>query len=232
MNRKDASIIQALLKQAADICPQGLLLDGDEIGNTDMTDLSAAEYSHIMNAVPKRQMEFISGRKISRRLLLQLGYSPALIPRGEHGNPIWPTGIVGSITHTDDYCLVALGKQSMLTSVGIDLEHVGSVEANLWSLLFTDAEIAQLNAEKDDAVRNELATILFTAKEAFYKYNYPIDGKWLDFKDINVGFDRQSNKLSFLSNDGSVIGSQTGFSLIISKYAVSIVWCKHQGDEV
>jgi 4'-phosphopantetheinyl transferase EntD len=34
--------------------------------------------------------------------------------------------------------------------------------------------------------RAEAATILFGAKEAFYKYQYSLTRTWLDFKDVTV----------------------------------------------
>lgn len=216
--------IQTLLKQSESILPKGLLLDGDAICDEEPTVLFPVEYDYIQNAVPKRQREFICGRKVSRRLLLQFGYSSIPVLMDKCGCPIWPVGMAGSITHTDDYCLVTLGKQSVIPSIGIDLEKADSVEPNLWPLLFTDKEIARLNVEGNLMTRNHLATLLFSAKEALYKCHYPVDRKRLDFKDISVKFDDQSNQLLFLNKDESAIATHTGFSTIVLNHVVSIVW--------
>jgi len=224
MKRQNTSILQTLLKQSADIFPQGLLLDGSEIDDDEITPPFPAEYRYIINAVPKRQREFICARQVSRRLLLCCGYAPTSISVGESGCPIWPTGIAGSITHTDDYCLVALGKQNSITSIGIDLEKADAVEPGLWSQLFTAKEIETLNEEKESGTRNQLATIFFVSKEAFYKCHYFINRQWLDFKDISIEFNQRTKKILFFDSDGTAFTSYQGFALVVANHAVCIVW--------
>ena len=66
----------------------------------------AGEEAIIARAVDKRRREFITARDCARKAMAQLGVEPAPILRSPTGSPqekaapIWPRGIVGSITPT------------------------------------------------------------------------------------------------------------------------------------
>ncbi|GIR37699.1 MAG: hypothetical protein CM15mP49_30840 [Actinomycetota bacterium] len=47
---------------------------------------------------------------------------PVHIPIGNKGEPIWPSGVVGSITHSRGYAAAAVAKQSDVHSLGLDAE--------------------------------------------------------------------------------------------------------------
>jgi 4'-phosphopantetheinyl transferase EntD len=78
------------------------------------------EEEFIADAVPSRQREFIAGRACARRALTRLGRPPMVIPVGPHREPMWPPGVVGSITHCADYCAVA--EQTRFAALGVDAE--------------------------------------------------------------------------------------------------------------
>src|SRR5258708_8108427 len=75
--------------------------------------LLSLEESLVAKAVPKRRREFTAGRNCARRALAQLGYPDFALLAGSHGQPLWPPGIAGSITHCDDYCAVAVAPVSI-----------------------------------------------------------------------------------------------------------------------
>ena len=49
----------------------------------------------------KRLSDFATGRYCAMKALEQFGIQDAIIPIGEDRAPIWPEGIVGSISHCD-----------------------------------------------------------------------------------------------------------------------------------
>ncbi|MDT5175634.1 MAG: hypothetical protein QOG37_2885, partial [Mycobacterium sp.] len=53
----------------------------------------------IAKSVAKRRSEFITVRHCARVALGELGVPPAPILKGDKGEPCWPDGIVGSLTH-------------------------------------------------------------------------------------------------------------------------------------
>ncbi len=148
-------------------------------------DLTPGEAAMVARAVPKRVRELAAGRALARRALVALGRSTAEILSTPDRDPIWPSGVAGSISHTDDYCAVVLGEAGSTGHVGLDVEGRGNVPVDLWSLTFVDEEIAFLETLSGSA-RTDAAAILFSAKEAFYKAQYPRTRVILSFHDVTI----------------------------------------------
>ena len=84
--------------------------------------LFPAEEASVGQAVEKRRREFTTARACARAALSQLGLPPSAIPSGERGEPHWPSGVVGSITHCDGYRACAIAHSTDILSIGIDAE--------------------------------------------------------------------------------------------------------------
>jgi 4'-phosphopantetheinyl transferase EntD len=131
--------------------------------------LPGFENALVEKSVPKRRREFALGRACARAALEKLGHGQAVIGRNAaNGAPLWPEGVVGSITHTKGYAAALVGEARHFSGIGVDAEHVGGVTENLWPRLFDAEEHAGLMA-LEDAARPAFATLLFSAKEACYK---------------------------------------------------------------
>jgi 4'-phosphopantetheinyl transferase EntD len=130
--------------------------------------LPAPEQALVEKSVPKRQREFALGRTCARMALETLGHGEAVIGRSASGAPLWPAGIIGSITHTSGYAAAVACALPHFSGIGVDAERVGGVTQNLWPRLFDARERDTLLA-LDDADRPAVATLLFSAKEACYK---------------------------------------------------------------
>jgi 4'-phosphopantetheinyl transferase EntD len=154
------------------------------------------EYAHVSAAVPKRRAEFATARILARRLLAQLGVpSMPLIPSADRA-PQWPVGIVGSISHTDAYCAVAVARDDVVRAIGLDVETLRPIEPDLHASIMTPRERAWLEA-RPVAARNDLVLLLFSAKEAYYKCQYGITRSFLEFLDVEVEVDQSAGR--FLS---------------------------------
>lgn len=143
------------------------------------------ELPSIERAVEKRKKEFTAGRSLARLLLRKFNIASS-IGKNDDRSPQWPAGIVGSISHTDHHCAVALGPSANFRSIGLDIEIIGHVKTELWAALFTETERNALAQTQDPDRRAMLATLFFSAKEAFYKYQYPLTGKWVEFHAAQV----------------------------------------------
>jgi 4'-phosphopantetheinyl transferase EntD len=130
--------------------------------------LPALEEALVEKSAPKRRREFALGRACARAALEKLGHGGAVIGRAANGAPLWPQGIIGSITHTRDYAAAVVGEARHHSGIGVDAERVGGVTQDLWPRLFDDAERAHLMG-LDAADRLIAATLFFSAKEACYK---------------------------------------------------------------
>ena len=159
------------------------------LGEGDPTQLSDAEQHGVRRAAPKRAREFAAGRFCARHALTRFGVEAFALGMGRDRRPLWPPHLVGSITHTDGFCAAAVGERRRFRAIGIDAETIGGVTSDLWSRMFLPAEIAQLE-RLTGAEQARTATLMFSAKEAFYKCQYELSGQWLEFTDVAVEFSR------------------------------------------
>jgi 4'-phosphopantetheinyl transferase EntD len=148
-------------------------------------DLYADEAAAVRGAVPSRIAEFAAGRVAARRALAALGVDPVAVPVGAHRMPTWPAGVVGSITHCAGLVAAAVGRVAEWWALGIDAEPAVALEADLRDVVTTPVERSRMAEPLD-------ATVVFCAKEAFYKCWSALDGAVLEFHDVEVNFDGAS----------------------------------------
>ncbi|WP_394816075.1 4'-phosphopantetheinyl transferase family protein, partial [Clavibacter michiganensis] len=82
--------------------------------------LAGDESDAVATALPGRRAEFVTGRVLARRALAALGRRPGSIPVARDGAPVWPAGIVGSITHCVGLRACAVGRRDEHAGIGID----------------------------------------------------------------------------------------------------------------
>ena len=119
----------------------------------------------VAGAVEKRQRDFALGRTCAHTALARMERDAGPIARADDGAPVWPAGIVGSITHTQGYA-AAVAAAAGFAGLGVDAERIGGVTQDLWPRLFDKDERDDLARQPDPS---RLATILFSAKEACHK---------------------------------------------------------------
>lgn len=136
-------------------------------------------------AVEKRQKEFLCGRAAANLALKELGFdNPPPIPQGPQREPIWPDGIVGSITHSGQWTLVVAARNSQVFAIGIDLEDSAKMTADeAIPLICSPSEQAWARQSSDPSVA---ATRLFCSKEATFKAFYPHCRCYFDFTDVEL----------------------------------------------
>jgi 4'-phosphopantetheinyl transferase EntD len=147
--------------------------------------LLPAEAQYLGKAVLKRVQEFSAGRLCARMLLAEFGVLDFAVEVGVARQPIWPDGLVGSISHTAGFCAAVVAEKSRFAAVGMDCEVAGSVRPELWPSICIPEEILWLNS-LPEASRVGAATLIFSAKEAFYKCQNPLTRERLTFHDARV----------------------------------------------
>jgi 4'-phosphopantetheinyl transferase EntD len=146
------------------------------------------EAEQVGQALPGRRREFAAGRHCARRALARLGVGDFALLNGPDRAPRWPPGIVGAITHTGQgaggFCGVVLGQQAEVTAVGLDAER-GTLAPDLWRAVLTASERRGLEAlAKED--RGRAALLAFSAKECFYKAQFPLTRRFLELGEVEV----------------------------------------------
>jgi 4'-phosphopantetheinyl transferase EntD len=143
------------------------------------------EAAFLGRAVLKRAQEFAAGRLCARRALAQFGIVDFPIRVAGDRQPIWPDHMVGSITHTAGFCAAVVAERRGTGAVGLDSEVVGDVNGEIWPSICVPDETAWL-ASLPATQRAAAVTLIFSAKEAFYKCQYPVVRESLDFRDVSV----------------------------------------------
>jgi 4'-phosphopantetheinyl transferase EntD len=155
------------------------------VGSVDASTLLPAEERHIRGMSAGRIAEFAAGRLCARRALGALGIWGQALDRREDRSPVWPNGVVGSLSHAGAHSVAAVARREEISGIGIDIESVGRIREELWPMLFVAREVASIES-RPVAERAALASILFSAKEAYFKFEYPTWSEWLDFIDVAV----------------------------------------------
>ena len=140
--------------------------------------LHAAERELVATAGRARTMAFSSGRRAARCALGELGVHDQ--PVLAHGRaPVWPAGVVGSITHSAALAAAVTGHAAHWGGVGADLTTQSRVTARVAKRLLLPAERAALPSD-------EWRTAIFSAKESVYKAVNPLCGEFLAFQDVQI----------------------------------------------
>ena len=108
------------------------------------------------------------------------------IPSGKHGEPRWPTGVVGSITHCHGYRACAAAWSEAIISLGIDAEPNAPLPDGVLEEVAHGRELEPVAAGADGVHVDRLR---FSAKEAVYKAWFPLAGRWLGFDDVELSLD-------------------------------------------
>jgi 4'-phosphopantetheinyl transferase EntD len=163
--------------------------------------LYPCELDHIAHAVRRRRSEFSTGRWLSRRSLVELGIPARPIPVGPAREPVWPSGVVGSLTHSSSTCIVVLGFSHAYQGIGVDLELSGPADSELADIVVSPSEPPEYRLAKS-------LTLVFSAKESVFKCLYPVCHTSLDFHDIDIALDRSAATFSAAVQGNRVSAAQ------------------------
>lgn len=183
------------------------------------------EAAAISQAILSRRQQYAAGRLCVRRSLAQLdpdarvGFESFALCNDDERVPVFPAGIVGTITHTKWWAAAAVARTNQVRSVGLDIEPSTPLKANLFSHVMTAPELETFAAIPDDAneadpaneaddpgdganddettplahQRGRLAKLLFSAKECAYKCQFMISRQFYGFHGMRVELDLERN---------------------------------------
>ncbi len=140
----------------------------------------------IARAVDRRREEFTTARGCARQALAELGVPPAPLLAGPRREPLWPAGVVGSLTHCDGYRAAAVARSTDLAAIGIDAEPDQPLPDGVLARVALAEERDALGRLRAGAHADRL---LFSAKESVFKAWYPLARRWLGFTDAVVDLD-------------------------------------------
>lgn len=149
-------------------------------------DIALPERLH--GAVRKRHIEYLAGRWCAREAMKvrHAHHAHGHIETGEEREPLWPDGVVGSITHTQGFVSAAIADASALRSIGVDSEEIFTVDRarRLARHLAPRGELTTL--ARADLDEGALAATVFSVKESVYKCLHPFVRSFFGFDAAEV----------------------------------------------
>jgi len=149
-------------------------------------------------AASKRCQEFALGRFCARKALSHFHiHAQPVLRHSETREPLWPESIVGSITHSNEWGVAAVGQKQSVLGVGVDLECFDrKVNLGIQRLVCVPEENQWLNALASEQQKHALI-LLFSAKESIFKCLFPLCREYIAFKDALVHIDEQHSSFEF-----------------------------------
>jgi 4'-phosphopantetheinyl transferase EntD len=148
--------------------------------------LFAQEQVLVARAVGKRRREFTTGRHCARLALLRMGQPWVALPADADRVPVWPAGVMGSITHCAGYRAAAVAPAAQIGMLGIDAEPDAPLPPRLLPRIARPEELAAIAELGREQPSINWDRLLFSAKEAVFKAWFPVARRPLDFADVSV----------------------------------------------
>jgi len=200
-----AGLIAGLLPPAVAVCESTARPPAGAPG------LFPAEEAALGTAGPQRRAEFAAGRSCARTALARLRVTAGPILPGPAGEPQWPAGVTGSITHCAGYQAAAVARTGDVAAIGIDAEPDAGLPAGLIEKIATGPERAWISrhaAVPPAAARPTVCwdRLLFSAKEAACKLWYPLTGRWPGYHRAAIGLATTGTFTVRMPGPGPAIG--------------------------
>lgn len=176
-------------RQAAEIAALRGLFDvpvGVGLADPRAAHPTPAEAEAVARAIPRRQQEFAAGRAAVRAAFADAGAMAQPVPSGPDRAPVWPAGWRGSLSHSETLCIAVVARG--MGALGLDLEPDAPLSDDLIAEVCTAQELAAAQRALGDASPGRAARLVFSAKEAAYKAQYPASHRVLDFAALEIGF--------------------------------------------
>lgn len=175
-------------------------------------DLSQTTYLHIdqqlehplkiAQACVDRKNEYLCGRVLAQAVLNHHFGLDQPITSMYEPLPIWPSHVLGSISHSQNKLIVALSNNAV--NLGIDIEHWVTSEFAQESahLILTPSEFDLWKGKAAEFFDFAgYVSLIFSVKESLYKAVYPTAKQYIDFLEasiVDINLKNQTLTLTFL----------------------------------
>ena len=162
--------------------------DATQYRTSTAVELGVPLLASLRSASQKRQAEFVAGRYCAIRAMRRLGWAGEVeLSVGLNYPPLWPAGMVGSITHTANFVSAAVASTRDLRSVGIDSETVMNrkIMHDIGNTVLCDDERDLCGCELGLG-QEAFVTLVFSAKESIFKCLFPVVNVFFEFSDAEI----------------------------------------------
>lgn len=191
------------LKSSQDLSKESIYIEEDEICSNSLSE--------------KRKIQFTLGRLAARSALQISGYTEVFpLLKGSDGEVIWPSGFVGSLSHTGDIAVAAVTKKNISSGLGIDIEPAFSArDIKIFDRILVERERAWVHKGKNQSDTFYRGLRIFSAKEACFKAFFTATSQKLGYKDAVFSWiDDSSTLQGTLQKDTNVFPKGFTFTCI------------------
>lgn len=186
MSDGQIAILEELLAQ---VIPVDAFAVGTRLFSLYPTD--PGEKRFVVDAVMKRKIEFATGRLCAHKALTFAGRNVACIGKGVGGEPLWPEGIRGSISHCPICCVAVVCDSASYPAIGIDVEVNRRLPNGVLELISSQKERDEMN-RRFDGTETSWGRLLFSVKESLVKTFYVYQRQRIDFSQYRISIEYSS----------------------------------------
>jgi enterobactin synthetase component D len=174
-----ADLVESALFLTASFCPDGYR---DELFNL----LSIDFPLQLQKAVLKRRAEYLAGRFLSQIAIRHLcGGQSGQVGIGAFRQPIWPEGLVGSISHSHGRVATIVSDDSG-KSIGVDVEEIcNEAQAQTIANMVLSSQEKSLLGSIGHSF-GILTTLAFSSKETLFKALFPVVECYFGFESAMI----------------------------------------------
>jgi len=143
----------------------------------------------IVRSLRLRRRSYLAGRASALLAMRRHGLAEARSPAiADHGGPLWPSGIVGSISHSATHAAAVVASAEVYRGIGIDLEDrmTDAIADSVAPLVASEVLDGSLRIEGPPADIASVVTAVFSAKESLFKCLRPLIDDFFDFSDASM----------------------------------------------
>lgn len=184
------------LAEAPDIHLMNARYDAAHFTESLFADLNIPAPAHLLRAVKKRRAEYLASRYCLQQTLATWGITGFLLSNGPDRAPVWPQGIIGSLSHThQQVCALLTRRQDLVLGVDCEKMMTAEVARDTHKMLVSPAEKQRL--EQCGLPFTTALTVAFSLKESLYKALYPQVKQFMDFSGAEImAFSADLNHIS------------------------------------
>lgn len=186
----------------------------------------ASERALVAWAAPARRREFLAGRACAHAALRAIGREEGLaVGRGVMREPLWPAGVVGSISHAGGLAGAVVARTADAWGLGLDIERLEPpLDAALERIVLGPRELSRPACGHPlGPYRSKIA---FSAKECVHKCLFPRTRRPLEPDDVVIDVDLIAGRYDAAVDDGA---SLAGRFAVVAGFVLAGLWVEPGG---
>lgn len=144
---------------------------------------------NIHSSALKRKSEFLAGRICAQSALQAKSVFEHQVHTGAYREPVWPVGLLGSISHSNSHAAAVVCDDRDIVGVGIDIEKIverPDILDAVISCALSPLEFRYIQSLTTTVGLAHLVTLIFSVKESFFKAAFGLVKTYFDFDCVHV----------------------------------------------